>query len=178
MGGDSLYQRILGPSYNGLPEVLKRVHDARPLKRYRGQCRVERGTSVLARMLAVIARLPPGSQGVPVEVTIAGRGRRENWARRFGMHRMNSVLWQHGRFLEERLGAVTLRFELAATSQGISWTLRGARFLFIPLPAAWFSACIAHEAVDGERYLFEVHAAVRGAGLLVRYSGWMTEHDP
>lgn len=174
----SLYEHILGASFNDLPPALRQIHDARPFKHYVGRCAVERGTGLLARLLAVLARLPPSHDDVPVEVEITSSAQGEAWARRFGTHRMDSVLRHRGRVLEERLGAVTLRFQLAATPSGISWHLCGTRFLWLPLPAAWFSACTADEKTDGTRYLFEVRAEMRGAGLLVGYRGWMTEHEP
>lgn len=172
----SLYERILGTSFQDLPPALRQIHDARPFKHYTGRCAVERGTGLLARLVAVLARLPPSHDDVPVEVKITSNEHGEAWARRFGTHRMNSVLGHRGQVLEESLGAVTLRFNLAATPAGICWNLCGARFLWFALPAAWFSACVAHEKTDGTRYLFEVRAEMRGAGLLVRYCGWMTEH--
>lgn len=174
---NSLYQHLLGASFDALPPTLQQIHDARSFKHYAGRCTIERGTGLLARLLAVVARLPPSHDDVPVEVTITSSDRGERWARRFGTHRMNSVLRHRGRVLEERLGAVTLRFRLAATSAGICWHLYGARFLWLPLPADWFSACIAHEKAEGTCYLFEVRAEMRGAGLLVRYRGWMTERE-
>lgn len=172
----SLYARLLGASFESLPPILQRIHDERARKRYAGRCVVERGTGTLARALASIVRLPSSHPDVPVEVTIECNGATETWIRRFGTREMRSVLREGRRVLEERLGPVTLRFELAATSDGISWLMRGARFLLVPLPTSWFSACAARESIDGERYCFDVHAEMRGVGLLVRYRGWMTEH--
>ncbi len=90
---------------------------------------------------------------------------------------MTSVLRDRRRILEERLGAITLRFKLVATSEKITWLLCGARFLLFPLPASWFAACTAYETADGAQYRFDVHAEMRGVGLLVRYRGWMVEHE-
>ena len=173
----SLYARLLGTSFGNLSPVLQRIHDARARKRYAGRCTIERGRGVLARALAIIARLPPSHEDIAVEITIECDRERETWARRFGTHKMTSVLRDRSRILEERLGAVTLRFELVATAERITWLLRGARFLLFPLPASWFAACAAHETTDGTQYRFDVHAEMRGVGLLVRYRGWMVEHE-
>lgn len=167
----SLYARILGASFDNLAPVLRRIHDARSRKLYAGRCTVERGGGLLARTLAAIVRLPASHDDVPVEVAIECNEKGETWARRFGTHKMTSVLRDRRRILEERLGAVTLEFELVATPEKISWLLCGARFLLFPLPAAWFEACTACETTDGTRYHFDVHAEMRGVGLLVRYRG-------
>src|SRR5690606_20612070 len=173
----SLYARLLGASFENLSPVLQRIHDARTRKRYAGRCTIERGRGVLARVLASVARLPPSHEDVAVEVTIECDRESETWARRFGTHKMTSVLRDRSRILEERLGAVTLRFKLVATSERITWLLCGARFLLFPLPASWFAACTAYETTDGAQYRFDVHAEMRGVGLLVRYRGWMVEHE-
>ncbi len=172
----SLFQHILGPAFAHLPAAVQRVHDERPRKVYAEVCAVERGQGLLARLMARVASLPDSGAEVPVTVTVEGDSGRERWMRRFGAHAMDSVLWQHAGLLHERLGAVTLRFALLATEREISWHLRGARLLLLPLPTAWFQACAAREFVEGPRYHFEVNVELRGIGLLVRYRGWMVEH--
>lgn len=171
-----LFRDILGAAFAQLPAEVQRVHDARPRKVYAGRCTVERGRGLLARVMARVARLPDSGAEVPVKVTIEGEAGREKWMRRFGSHAMDSVLWQRAGLLHERLGAVTLRFMLLATEREIRWHLRGARLLFLPVPAAWFQACTAREFMVGPRYHFEVNVELRGIGLLVRYRGWMMEH--
>ncbi len=173
----SLYERILGASFQNLSPVLKRIHDSRARKRYVGRCKIERAKGLLARAVALIARLPDSHDDAPVEVMIECHESGETWARRFGAHPMISVLRDRCHILEERLGAVTLRFKLVATTDSIAWLLCGARFLLFPLPASWFAACTAYETTDGTQYRFDVHAEMRGIGLLVRYRGWMVEHE-
>jgi hypothetical protein len=171
-----LYVTLLGSSFHALSPILQRIHDDRARKRYAGRCAVERGTGRLARALAALVGLPKPHHDTPVEVTIERRGDIETWTRRFGSQAMRSVLRARDRVLEERLGLVTLRFELVATEESILWAIKGARFLCLPLPVSFFSACTARESIDGDRYRFDVHAEMRGVGLLVRYRGWMTEH--
>lgn len=172
-----MFQHILGAAFGELPPQVQRIHDSRPRKVYTGQCAVERGNGLIVRLMARIARLPATGNAVPVTVTIENSAGCERWKRRFGSHAMDSVLWQRGGLLHERLGAVTLRFVLLATEREIHWQLRGARLLVLPLPRAWFQRCAAREFIDGERYGFEVNVELRGIGLLVRYRGWMTEHE-
>lgn len=174
---NSLFQHILGAAFGELPPQVQRIHDARPRKVYTGRCAVERGDGLLVRLMARLARLPATGTQIPVTVTIEGGAGRESWRRRFGSHAMDSVLWQRAGLLHERLGAVTLRFVLLATEGEIQWQLRGARLLVLPLPRAWFQRCTAREFIEDQRYGFEVNVELRGIGLLVRYRGWMTEHE-
>lgn len=138
---------------------------------------MERGTGLLARLIARVAGLPSSGSDVAIEVEIERHGARETWTRRFGELEMRSVLEASHRYLEERLRGVRLCFELSADSGRIAWHLRRARFLFVPLPRSWFSGCTAYEAADGTRYRFDASAQLRGIGLVVRYRGWMVEHD-
>lgn len=173
----SLFQHILGAAFQQLPPQVQRIHDSRARKVYTGRCAVERGNGLLVRLMARIANMPATGMEVPVTVTIEGSAGRESWRRRFGLHAMDSVLWQHAGLLHERLGAVTLRFVLLATEGEIQWQLRGARLLVLPLPRAWFQRCTAREFIEGGRYGFDVNVELRGIGLLVRYRGWLTEHE-
>lgn len=172
----SLYARVLGSSFERLSPILRRIHDERTRKRYAGRCSVRRGTGLFAQVFGALARLPRSHTDVAVEVTIECTGMFETWTRRFGTHEMRSRLRAGREFLEERLGALTLTFELAAEKDRIVWSLRSARFLFLPLPSSWFSACTAAETSDGGRYRFDVRAEMRGIGLIVHYEGWMIEH--
>src|SRR5690606_32356689 len=173
----SLYARLLGASFENLSPVLQRIHDARARKRYAGRCTIERGRGILARVLATIARLPPSHEDIDVELAIECRRGGETWGRRFGTHWVAPVLRGRSPHLEERPGAVPVRFRPAATPEGIPWLVGGAAFLLVPPPVSWFAACEAHETTDGTQYRFDVRAEMRGVGLLVRYSGWMGEHE-
>lgn len=82
-----------------------------------------------------------------------------------------------GRALEERLGPVTLTFELDAHGERILWRLKRARLLFLPLPSSWFNRCAATESVADGRYSFDVRAEITGIGFLVHYQGWLLDSE-
>jgi hypothetical protein len=43
----------------------------------------------------------------------------------------------------------------------------------LPLPESWFSRVSAREWAEGDRYHFDVQAALPVAGPLVHYRGWL-----
>jgi len=89
---------------------------------------------------------------------------------------MQSSIRAGGDALEECFGPIVLRFELTAEPDRIVWQLKGARFLFVPVPKALFAGCGAFETIVDGRYFFDARAGMAGVGLLVHYKGWLTEH--
>ena len=99
---------------------------------------------------------------------------RERWTRHVGEHALASTLWARGDLLCERLGLVTFGFRLETRAGGINWIVRHVRVLgMLPMPASWCSQVAAREWAEGERYHFDVQAALPLAGLLVHYHGWL-----
>ena len=183
MVATSVHAQVLGASFEQLPALLRGVHDARPRKEFSGRCSVESGRNWLARAIALFASLPRRSHDdIAVHVVIEridGRETsepRETWTRQFGVQRMRSVIRRGRDGLEECFGPIVLTFGLAAEPNRIVWRLKGARFLFLPLPAALFAACGAFETIVDGRYHFDARAGIVGIGLLVHYKGWLTEH--
>jgi hypothetical protein len=179
----SVHAQVLGLPFDRLPSVLRGVHDTRARKEFSGRCSVESGRSRLARVVQLFASLPRRSDAdlavhVVIERSEGGETSesRETWTRRFGEQRMRSIIRARRGALEEVFGPVVLRFVLTTESERIVWTLVGARFLFVPLPAAWFAGCGASETIVDGRYWFDARAHIAGIGLLVRYKGWLTEH--
>jgi hypothetical protein len=171
---DPLFRRLLGETaFDALPEPLRTLHlrDGRVL--WHGEVEVTRGRSLLARLCGWATRLPPQGVG-PISVEIIADGGREQWTRHIAGHAMRSQLRAAGRLLNERLGLVDFRFQLASVDRDIVWSVAGVRvFGLLPLPAAWFSQVRARESAEGERYRFEVVAALPLAGPLVHYRGWL-----
>jgi hypothetical protein len=179
----SAHAQVLGSSFDRLPPLLRSAHDARARREFSGRCSIESGRNWLARMIQLFASLPRRSHpDVAVHVVIerSERGEssesRETWTRHFGEHRMRSTIRAGRGALEEYFGPIVLRFALTAEGDRIVWTLVGARFLFLPLPAALFAGCCAFETIVDGRYWFDARAHISGIGLLVHYKGWLVAH--
>ena len=171
----SLYQRILGTSFDSLDPILKRIHDDRTLRRYSGHCEIEGDRTFLAKLVAKVAGLPSRGTSVAVTVTMNCNREAEEWVRDFGAHRMRSCLSFHRTRLRERLGLVLFTFELVAGPDRIDWHVVSARFWPLAVPVTWLLECSASEVVIDGRYTFEVKARVRGVGMIVHYKGWLVE---
>jgi hypothetical protein len=169
----SLFASLLGDAFDALPSPLRRLHLRTGTARWHGEVEVVRGRSLLALLCGWATRLPPAGTG-PIEVEIIADDGREQWTRHIAGHAMRSRLRAVDGLLDERLGLVDFRFRLSSVDHDIVWTVVGVRVLgLLPLPAAWFSQVRARESAEGERYRFEVTAALPLAGPLVHYRGWL-----
>lgn len=170
----TLFQGLLGAAFFRLPPAVRRLHSVRGHARHAGRVTVERGTHPLARLCARIAHLPPAMHDAPLVVEFDAAPLEETWRRAFDDAPMASRLRLHDGLLQERLGALRLRFHVYLHDDALHWRVAGVRaFGVLPLPRAWFEHLYCSEReVDG-RYAFEVAAVLPLAGLVVRYHGWL-----
>lgn len=166
----SLFRRLAGASYDTLPAAVLAMHEGGFPRRFTGHSSVERGTSLLGRLLGAVASLPPAAQSMAVSVTITGDGESERWARDFGGHPMVSRMASEAGLLTERVGPNTFYFELSVADGVLVWRLVRVRWLGLPLPASWFVVKPRESAEEG-RYRFDVRVELPGVGLLVHYRG-------
>jgi Domain of unknown function (DUF4166) len=161
-----------------LHPTICEVHGARSPIVLNGRCTIERGRGLGVTLAAWASSLPPASNNVPTTVTITRNNHcNEQWERNFNGHIMRSRLWQQGHLLAERLGLMTLLFALTEDNGDIIWTVRGARFLGIPLPTSWFAKSTARESESNGRYCFDVRVSLPLLGLLIHYCGWLSMID-
>lgn len=167
-----IFARLLGQDFETLPSVVRRLHLCTGPVRHHGEVEVLRGGGWLSRLCAAATRLPPAGAG-PIAVDIDIRPESERWIRHVRGHAMSSRLWERDGLLCERLGLVRFGFRLDVRDEGIEWTVERVHALGIPLPARWFGGVRARESARGDRYAFDVRAALPGIGLLVHYRGWL-----
>jgi len=101
-GRAPLYRRVLGEAWDSLPAPLQTMHDVQSERTADGVAVVERGSGLLARLVAFVIGLPPAGTDIPITVSFRTRQGREYWQRNFAGHAFSSVQEQgRGRF--ERL---------------------------------------------------------------------------
>jgi Domain of unknown function (DUF4166) len=166
----ALFPGLMGKDFASLHPHVQAVHDGAG-GRWSGRATVQRGTHLLLRLAALVARLPSSQRDAPTVVTIEAQPGCEVWTRKFGSAApMRSTLCKRGGLLEEQLGLVTMQFRIVARDTGMSWELQRIAFLGLPLPLRLFK--VQARAQSGERgYRFLVAASVVGLGELIRYEG-------
>ena len=124
-------------------------------------------------LLGRLFGLPPPGENLPVKVRFLPQAGGERWFRRFGTHRLASHQVPAGRpgWMFESFGPGRFLIELAAGSEGLTLSLRGVRFLGLPLPRPLWPQVRAGERVEEGRFVFDVEIGLPVAGLLIHYSG-------
>ena len=79
----ALYRRVLGEAWDSLPAPLQAMHDVESERTADGVAVIERGSGLLARLVAFVIGLPPAGANIPVTVSFRARQGREHWQRNF-----------------------------------------------------------------------------------------------
>jgi hypothetical protein len=170
-----LYRRVLGARFDALPTRVRELHDVDGISVWSGRADVERGRSMLSRMVATLFGLPPAGRDQALQVTFTPDGGTELWERRFGEAVFRSLQYERRGLLNERVGPSTFVFALETSQQGMALKLKGVRFLGMPLPGFLAPSVRTFESETDGRYRFEVEASLPLLGRVVRYEGWLEQ---
>jgi len=171
----ALFPALLGERWHQLATPVQQMHGNAPHVLARGAADVEGATNLPIRWLRHLLGLPEPGLQQPLEVTIERRGTREIWTRRFAGKQMRSVLDRvtNSPLLSERLGPITLCFELLRDDKTIDWQLRSARMFGLPLPSVVFGEVLSRSGAQDGRYAFHIDTRLPLLGRLVAYRGWL-----
>jgi hypothetical protein len=169
MNRRALFPGLLGEGFASLHPQVRAVHGGQS-RRWTGQASVQRGSHPLARLAASVARLPVTQRNEPVVVIIEAHDGNETWTRFFGdAAPMRSSLSSKQGLLVERMGAISLEFQVNVRGGGMSWHLRRVALLGLPLPRRLFHVQARVDA--GAGYRFFVSVGLAGIGEMIRYEG-------
>lgn len=178
MSPPPLFAGVLGPAWIALPEPLRRMHDVRTVLHAAGRARVERGCSLLARLVGAIVGFPPAGEDIPVAVRFTPADGSEFWQRTFAGRSFQSRLRRHPSGLPglvtESFGPLSFSLELTLANARLMLTPRAWRAFAIPMPRFLLPVGANYEFVDAEgRFNFHVEIASPLTGLIVRYQGYL-----
>jgi hypothetical protein len=169
--GAGLYQRLLAQDFDRLPASLRRFHRTSAGAAATGELHVTRAAGPAARALALIFRLPPAGECVPVLLRVSIDGETELWERVIGTRLLRSRQWIEGRRLVERVGVLTFAFDVAADERGMRLRSVGCRLLGMPLPSR-VAPCVDADVAGGDAH-WDLTVVVRApiVGLVTSYYG-------
>jgi len=172
------FQRILGPRFDALPAPVRRFHSLTTPTAVAGLADIEVASGLIPSLVCWLSGLPKSGSDAPVSVEFTPDGRGgEYWARRFGERRYASSFSTGQRvgenLLIERFGPFHLEFRLRASAAGLSWVLVGVACVGIRAPRWAIPKVSCLESGEGERFLFDIQAALPLIGPLIRYRGWL-----
>lgn len=173
----SLFRAALADRWAQLPPQIQALHQVQDVESFSGMARVTRGQAPLARLIGAVFRFPRAAREVPVTVTKTRLHGHEVWERNFGgrVFRsrcspapdtccVNEAFWPFRFELHLPIHRGEMRFEV-----------RRGWLLGLPLPRSLLPGSDSREHVRNGLFHFDVglHAPL-GAGLIVRYQGWLT----
>lgn len=172
-----LYARLLGDSWERLPEPLRRMHSPGGGMTAEGRATVERGRNPLARLVAWVFGFPPAGRDVPVRVRFTAAATGERWERDFGGRRFSSLQTEgkgrSDRLLVERFGVFEFGLALVVEGDRLRLVPRRWSAFGLPMPLWLAPGGDSFETVEDGRFRFHVEIRLPLAGLVVRYRGWL-----
>jgi hypothetical protein len=173
-----LYRRVLGEAWEALPKPLRDMHDLKDNLVAEGVSAVDRGSSLLARLIGAIMGFPKAGKDIPVRVDFRRENGREIWQRDFAGRVFSSTQEEgRGRFeglVCERFGPLGFGLALVLDGGRMNIVVRRWSAFGIPMPLVLAPTGEAHESADDGRFNFHVEMRHPLAGLIVRYRGWLT----
>lgn len=167
-----LYPRVMGHAFSNLPEPLQAFHSVDHTVLYKGRVTVTHGNG-LSRLIAKSGGMSAKSGEMPFSFRATRDGNKEIWERNFDGHMMRSLQWLHADgVVAERVGTSEFLMEPRVDGDQLRIPITGLRGFGLPMPIAVLSSAEGVEGVtDNGDITFDVHASVRGLGLIIRYQG-------
>jgi hypothetical protein len=169
-----LYARTMGHTFSDLPEPLQHFHSVDDTVLYKGHVTVSHGNAI-GRAIAKAGGMPHKSGEMPFSFRATRDGRSEIWERNFDGHMTRSLQWEHeDGVIAERVGTSEFLMAPEVVDDQLHIPITGVRAFGLRVPFNVMKSCHGVEGVteDG-KITFDVHATLRGVGLIVRYQGVM-----
>jgi saccharopine dehydrogenase-like NADP-dependent oxidoreductase len=175
--GKPLFRRVLGASFEKMPETTKDLHRGAPAVIGEGRADIEAPDGVIGRAISALFRFPKPGKDVPVSVLVEQTETGERWLRRYPGRDMLSFMGNADpdrQTLEERFGPLAFRMKITGHADGLDMEMVSARCGPFRLPKFATPHIIATERTDGSgRHVFDVSICLPVIGKVVCYAGWI-----
>lgn len=161
---------VWGPTGH-MPPTLAALHSDATQTEARGMARVERGTGLVARLVARLIGFPPASPAVPLTVEIRRDARGETWIRHFADQGFTSRMTRRDDQIVEHFGPLAFAFALQPVPDGHAMLLQRWWCGPLRLPRALAPRILATETDTDGRFAFDVRIELPLLGLLIAYRG-------
>lgn len=181
MESQTLYQRILGPAFDCLPQQLQKLHGKRESRIWTGEAKVEAGQNFFSRFVAAFFGFPQIAGYVNVEVNFRPDETGEVWERNFNGKIFRSYqeagTGKNECLLTERFGAVTVGLALVIKDSELHLIPRRWTFFGLPLPSFLLPNGASFECEKDGVFNFNVTIKAPIIGRIVAYQGWLKPRE-
>ncbi len=167
-----LYPTAMGAGFNDLPEALQRFHSVEGSDFYKGRVTVTHG-GWLPRQVAQAGGMPGKSGEMPFSFRKTRDRNVEIWERSFDGHMTRSKQWLEAPgIVAEQVGTSVFLMEPQARDGELYIPIKKITGFGLPIPNGMVVSCEGVESVSEDGAItFDVHAKVKGLGLIIRYQG-------
>jgi hypothetical protein len=173
----TLYQKILGSTFDRLPQQLQKLHGERESRTWAGEAKVEAGQNFVSRFVAGFFGFPQKAGYTNVDVNFRPDATGEIWQRNFNGKIFRSYqaagTGKNEHLLTERFGAVTVGLALITKNNELHLIARRWTFLGFPLPLFLLPNGESFECEKDGVFNFNVTIKAPLIGRIVAYRGWL-----
>jgi hypothetical protein len=179
---NGLYPGLLCPEWTPLAEPIQRAHCNGTPVRAHGTFSIRHGPGRLARIVAIVLRLPDEANAVSTELTIIPEDDGERWERSFKGRRLTTRQYAtRDGLLAERFGLLELRFALEVDDGALVYLQGRASIRLGPvrlnLPR-WLAPRVSgREEAAGQQSRVQIEVDLPFAGRLILYEGLLCVED-
>lgn len=173
-----LFHRAYGADLQIVPAPIRRLHDVFDVHDYSGVATVQRGDSLLSRLICIFMGFPPSGEGMPLSIRLQKTEDGERWSRSFADWPLETRFCAGATdgSITETLGALGATSRMDVDDEGVSQVLIGLTFLGIPLPRMLWPRLFVRESANGNQYrfvmtLFRPSLLIVRRHLLIHYEG-------
>jgi hypothetical protein len=169
-----LYERTLGPAFEGLPLPLRELHNLTSgIKTAEGTARVETGKNIFARLMHALLGFPKAGENVPVRVAFQLKNGGELWQRDFAGRKFSSfqIAGRTDRLIHESFGPVKVGLAPVWDDEKLRLITRRCWVFGLPVPLFLAPGGDTYEYVENGTFHFHVEIKQFPFGLIVKYQG-------
>ena len=170
-----LFARILGDSFDALPQEIRAGHTVSNTKIMHGRVDVECGTNPLSQMAASIIGFAKTGNDRPITITMDVKHGQELWTRTIDGKSFQSILSKAPNPFEifERFGPIKFKMKFRIQDDKLHYDIVSAKMFGVPFPKFLLPQSITHERAWNGKFIFGVDIRLPLLGRLIAYKGWL-----
>jgi len=177
-----IFRDCLGAAWDTLPEAVRDTHGVYDERRLTGVSSVQRGTTFIAKCLAIVFRFPKATDSIAVSVLKRKTASGEVWIRDFDGQQFQSTVSlrldeTRGRScVREKFGLILFELGLHVANDAMHLPVVKGWIAGIPIPSILLPVSIAKEYEKLGKMHFDVRIELPfSLGFLVHYRGYLSD---
>lgn len=167
----TLYERILGESFQELSPLVQEMHTYERAKRLKGSVNIQRGKDFVAKILNPLMQLPKEQENVLLMLELKAEKQEEIWKRTFGTDSFSSVQYQDAKQMVERMGFIKMYFDVYVEEGSLCTCLVKTTVLGVTVPKIFAVNVTSQAKEENGKLLFAVNVRTFSDDEVISYDG-------